>query len=245
MSPPRRSWSPHEHYCHVFGPGASPTFYWEITWFVVQAGNVWVAFLYLPYSSSRAGGVIARSTKGQMLQEDNGDYRVIVKSRLSAAPSGFFFRLLDRVLPDGDFSRGGVLRPWILYDLRCFGLCLLWAAISAWRHGLSTPRFEEEEWQFRATLWWCKALYGLLSMPFVVFLLPGLGAALTHARPTGYNRNGECVRRLTAAERRQLLKERAKKGAGRQAGARAQPQPEATATPRALASAASRWQPSE
>ena len=31
----------------------------------------------------------------------------------------------------------------------------------------------------------CKAVYGLLSMPFVIFLLPGLGAALTHARPTG------------------------------------------------------------
>eukprot|EP00965_Chrysotila_dentata_P195660 6177108-Pleurochrysis_carterae.AAC.1 len=29
--------SPHEHYCRSIGPGASPTFYWEISWFVVQA----------------------------------------------------------------------------------------------------------------------------------------------------------------------------------------------------------------
>ena len=66
----------------------------------------------------------------------------------------------------------------------------------------STPA-AQEEWQFRATLWWCKTAYGLLSLPFVVFLLPGLGSALTHVKATGYNKNGRCVRMLTPAQRRQ------------------------------------------
>ena len=74
---------------------------------------------------------------------------------------------------------------------------------SALWHGVGTDRFWEEEWQFRATIWWCKAAYGLLSMPFIIFFLPGLGAALTHVRPTGYNKNGKCMRKLTGSQRKQ------------------------------------------
>ena len=29
-----------------------------------------------------------------------------------------------------------------------------------------------EEYQLRATLYWCRVLYGLLSLPFVVFAMP-------------------------------------------------------------------------
>ena len=61
------------------------------------------------------------------------------------------------VSPGGDYSRGGMLRPWIVYDLRCFGVCLCWAMFDTWRLGVFTPRFAETEWQFRATLWYCKA----------------------------------------------------------------------------------------
>ena len=91
----------------------------------------------------------------------------------------------------------------MLYDLRCAAACAACVFVSLKWHGFGTPRFKEEEWQFRATLWWCKTAYGLLSLPFVVFLLPGLGSALTHVKATGYNRNGRCVRMLTPAQRRQ------------------------------------------
>ena len=43
-----------------------------------------------------------------------------------------------------------------------------------------------QEWQLRATLWWCKALYGVLSLPFVIFLLPG--APIGGRRPCPYER---------------------------------------------------------
>ena len=37
----------------------------------------------------------------------------------------------------------------------------------------------------------------------MVFLLPGVGSALTHVKATGYNKNGRCVRMLTPAQRTQ------------------------------------------
>ena len=90
-----------------------------------------------------------------------------------------------------------------VYDAWCLFFCLFWVASSAVWHGVGIDRFWEEEWQFRATIWWCKAAYGLLSMPFIIFFLPGLGAALTHVRPTGYNKNGKCMRKLTGSQRKQ------------------------------------------
>ena len=39
------------------------------------------------------------------------------------------------------------------------------------------------------------------ALPFL--FLPGLGAALTHVRPTGYNKNGKCMRKLTGSQRKQ------------------------------------------
>jgi hypothetical protein len=60
---------------------------------------------------------------------------------------------------------------------------------------------ELESMQFRAAIFWCRVLYGLLSLPFVVFTLPLFFEAFTHSRPTGYTERGDCVRCLTARER--------------------------------------------
>ena len=63
-----------------------------------------------------------------------------------------------------------------------------------------------EDYQLRATLYWCRVLYGLLSLPFALFTVPLLFEALTHSRATGYKPNGECVRQLTARERQAKIK---------------------------------------
>ena len=52
-------------------------------------------------------------------------------------------------------------------------------------------------------------LYGLLSLPFFLFALPLLFEVLTHARATGYDEYGRCVRVLSARER-QLKRQGAK-----------------------------------
>ena len=193
------TWSPDRHYCDVIGPGSSHTFLWEIAWFAVQVANVWLAFFYLPFSDNTCGGLHSRSATRSADPYTSG-----IK-RARREPHGLLFRTLDRVWPGGDYSRGGRLWPWVLYDLRCFAACFCLAIVSLLWHGfgLEWERFHKEEWQFRATLWWCKTAYGLLSMPFVVFFVPGLGSALTHVKATGYNRNGRCVRMLTATQRRQ------------------------------------------
>ena len=46
---------------------------------------------------------------------------------------------------------------------------------------------------------------------FFVFTLPLLFEALTNSRPTGYNKHGKCVRKLTARERAAKLKEEKKR----------------------------------
>merc|ERR1711920_194047 len=47
--------------------------------------------------------------------------------------------------------------------------------------------------QFNANVFWSKALYALLSFPFVIFVIPVVATVLTHSYPTGYNEHGACV----------------------------------------------------
>lgn len=88
-----------------------------------------------------------------------------------------------------------------VFDMRCAGGCchlhanirparpqllvrsLLVAALS---HVLLCL-FSEWQWEFKADLYWIKVLYGILSFPFAVFVLPLLSQVLLHVRPTAYN----------------------------------------------------------
>ena len=60
-----------------------------------------------------------------------------------------------------------------------------------------------EDMQFPAALFWVRVIYGLLSLPFFVFMLPYFFEALTRSRPTAYDENGDCVRILTRSERQE------------------------------------------
>ena len=51
----------------------------------------------------------------------------------------------------------------------------------------------EGVWRTTTTLFWCRVVYSLTTMPFFVFTLPGLNKILTHAAPTGFNALGQCV----------------------------------------------------
>lgn len=69
------------------------------------------------------------------------------------------------------FLASTLRRVWMFWDI----------PLSAW------------EWQIRADMYWLKTLYGLLSAPFVVFVLPVFAQVLLHLRPTGYTPDGRCV----------------------------------------------------
>jgi hypothetical protein len=47
--------------------------------------------------------------------------------------------------------------------------------------------------QFKQNLYWCKVFYGLLSLPFLPFIIPFFCKLLTHCEWTGYNEQGACV----------------------------------------------------
>ncbi len=47
--------------------------------------------------------------------------------------------------------------------------------------------------ELKANIYWAQFVYGLLSFPFLIFLVPGCDAVVTKARPTAYTKNGVCV----------------------------------------------------
>ena len=116
-------------------------------------------------------------------------------------------------LPKGNRQRGGLLQKWFAYELSiaafATGVAACEFAHLLLRTGVSTrggwPLVGNwgtlEVMQMRATLYWCRILYALLSLPFVLFAIPLLDGALTTARPTGYDEDGACLRLLTATER--------------------------------------------
>jgi hypothetical protein len=92
---------------------------------------------------------------------------------------------------------------FLVYDLIVFSICL---GLTAWaifdnlvadnqRVSFNDVKvlFTNPNWRFAATLYWVKALYGLLSFPFLLLVVPGVGAVVSHARPTGYNPWGNTV----------------------------------------------------
>lgn len=84
--------------------------------------------------------------------------------------------------------KGGRLRPLLVYDLCTFALCGVCVVVA----GLTYHR-HDEEWRIFSDLFWAQMFYGLLSLPFLPFALPLLRTVLTHARATGYDREGRCL----------------------------------------------------
>lgn len=79
--------------------------------------------------------------------------------------------------------RGGRLVDLFWWDSFCVFFVLV-LAISA------MSGFGQTGWQLRATLFWLKAVFGLLAAPFLVFKIPVISTLLTQVRPTGYDNRG-------------------------------------------------------
>ena len=59
---------------------------------------------------------------------------------------------------------------------------------------------------FWASIFYMKAIYALLSFPFLLFVLPMVGPALHHAKETAYDQAGRLVPKLSDS----LIKEKIK-----------------------------------
>jgi len=195
-----------EPLCDDFGPGVSPAFAWELLGFVVQTLLFFVGFLCLPFSSSRTedpnnyseAEALERHREVLDLLGANKDHYLITKK-----PTGICLKLFDCMFPGGDYSRGGMLYPWMVYDASVLFLTILLAVFFIHHGARIDEEFWQDQWRLHAIIWWWKTCYGLLETPFLIFTVTRMSSFLTYAQPTGYDRQGKLVRQLTRAERRQ------------------------------------------
>ncbi|CAK0869842.1 unnamed protein product [Prorocentrum cordatum] len=98
-------------------------------------------------------------------------------------------------------TKGGRLGQLLKWDVKAFVLSnVALVALAIWTSRLD-PDFAQRgaaEWlhhspQFKQDLFWCKVLYGLLSLPFLPFSISFLCKVLTHCEWTGFNEKGACV----------------------------------------------------
>jgi hypothetical protein len=96
----------------------------------------------------------------------------------------------------------------LIYDAVTFAICIGLAIWATWFSLLDENAQVDENpdgagpknWKFNGTLFWIRALYGLLSFPFILLRVPGISAAFSHAKPTGYNPYGKTVPYLGTEE---------------------------------------------
>ena len=176
---------------------------WEMAAFVFQMVLVWVAFLLLPCSEKRGGRQYRKPLAHEEAEEEERS------CCCCCVRYG---------------QRGGSLPSWMLYEfflvLLVAGACVLAVLYTDDVDGpisLVDPdtglEASNDWWYLRSNLYWIRCLYGLLSLPFLVFRLPLMMSVLTKAKETGYTRNGKCVRILLKRER---VEERAMRAAGRE-----------------------------
>jgi len=107
--------------------------------------------------------------------------------------------------------QGGSLSALLWYDVKSFVFSLVVLAalgVYTWRADDYTDRFPTVwSWcsnspQFGEDLFWVKVLYGLLTLPFLPFMVPLFLKVLTHCEWTGFNEHGACIEYALPAESR-------------------------------------------
>ena len=78
--------------------------------------------------------------------------------------------------------RGGRLGCFMIYELVitlfCVGMCLV----------MIFPLDQDDSTSVRASVYFCKVIYGLLSFPFMIFAIPIISDLLTKTKATKYNK---------------------------------------------------------
>lgn len=166
----------------VQGPGTGN--FWHML--LDYLGNillVWVAFFALPYARNLVAMTTKRSLERQRSVREEERRRSSVDEEVDVPQFG------------GLAIRGGKMRRLIQYDMACFSLSVVALfVVTLLTDGLQPTWFEmTESPQFKANVFWCMVLYGMLSFPFLMFQLPFFLSVLTHSDPSGFNRHGACV----------------------------------------------------
>jgi len=153
------------------GPGSSDYLSSEIFDYVGSIVLVWIAFLALPLSSVHLSG-----------HRKTSEHEVKV------------YCCCLRGVP----TRGGRLRWLLRYDVVAFALSVamyvpMFMVKSAEGQDENRRHPHQALVHAKETVYWCRILYSILSLPFVLFAVPLCGRVLTHSVYTGYNEYGACV----------------------------------------------------
>jgi hypothetical protein len=175
------------------GPGASDSLVNAMIDYVGSVVLVWIAFRQLPYSEKHVQPkYVARYSSGQQEHKPSDD-DCPEPARFKSASN------INKFKASSDLSKGGRLAKLLWYDVKCFVLTLavlVLVAVVTWREGFDGKGFSLwvlNSAHFKEDLFWCKVLYGILSLPFLPFSISFLCKVLTHCEYTGYNEHGACV----------------------------------------------------
>jgi len=155
------------------GPGASDYLSSLLFDYAGSMCLVWIAFLFLPMS--RAAWHTQQCLQGKRREIVTEVYCCCLR---------------------GAVGRGGKMRGLLRYDFWCFVfsfVVFLPVYFASDNHVMSEAAYDTKLAHAKQTIFWCRILYSLLSLPFVVFVIPGVGKVLTHSATTGYDRSGACV----------------------------------------------------
>jgi len=178
----------------VYGPGSVDSLVLSSVDYLGAITLPWIAFRWLPYSEK----AINRTYVGRKMDELEDDMEDEESPQPAMGPtkSQALKRTASRIL----VFQGGRLRRLLIWDMKCFGfslVVLLLLAISTWREDETQEQnFFSWVWhsaQFKEDLFWAKVLYGILSLPFLPFMISLFLKVLTHCEYTGFNEHGACV----------------------------------------------------
>lgn len=175
--------------------------------FVAQIIVCWIAFL-LTFTARQKGGrikVMSASSQQLVSEKRKGGKDTVKEVMLGDVIEEATFQ------PDDELDARCKTRFMLLliYDFILFIICAaltIWAAFGNLLNddasvSNNSEAYTERNWQFTATLYWIKSLYGLLSFPFIILRLPVLNSLFAHVKPTGYNWWGRCVTYLGQEEK--------------------------------------------
>ena len=187
-------------------PGTHATFPWEIAMEPVRLLFVWWAFglLWCGHASGGLEEVMAleevRIDAADGTLDGRKDVGLLREAGLSIVSRTSFDASYVQVVTDDARRRhgakrrhGGVLPYFLVYDVLAALLSVGVISLQIWSEGLSPSH-----WMFWTSLYYMKAIYALLSLPFLAFAPWQM--LLTHARATGYDRAGVLCASLTPSE---------------------------------------------
>ena len=90
-------------------------------------------------------------------------------------------------------DRGGYLAATQVYFLGSTGVTLLLGAAAFAQYAVTSLPHEHAVWQLQSSLYWVRAFFGVLSMPYIVFRVPLLMQLLVCAQRTAYDHSGNTV----------------------------------------------------